>query len=82
MSPQAGPQTATATAAQTPTTAKKELMVPQQPVQSQRNNDNSTLRQYYASKIQEAESTLAERMQNFRRLQAQRDELNNKVSTI
>jgi len=50
-----------------------------QPIQPYKTNEASTLRQYYTSKIQEAKQQLTEKMQNVRRLQAQRNEMNNKV---
>lgn len=49
------------------------------PVQPYKSNEASTLRQYYTSKIQEAKQQLTDKMQNVRRLQAQRNEMNNKV---
>ncbi|KAI1730669.1 ATPase family associated with various cellular activities (AAA) domain-containing protein [Ditylenchus destructor] len=42
----------------------------------------STLKTYYKTKIEEAQQLLAEKQQNVRRLQAQRNELNNKVRML
>ncbi|KAL7074516.1 hypothetical protein ACQ4LE_006324 [Meloidogyne hapla] len=53
-----------------------------QPIQPYKTNEASTLRQYYTSKIQEAKQQLTEKMQNVRRLQAQRNEMNNKVRML
>ena len=81
--PQAGPQTASATPSQpSSTSANKEVVTssgasPQ--VQAQQRGNESSFRCYYATKISEAEQLLAEKMQNVRRLHAQRNELNNKV---
>ncbi|KAI3420224.1 26S protease regulatory subunit 8 [Globodera pallida] len=41
-----------------------------------------SLRKYYTTKIREAEQTFADKLQNARRLQAQRNELNNKVRSL
>lgn len=45
-------------------------------------NGEATLKTYYSSKINAAQILLAEKSQNVRRLQAQRDELNNKVRML
>jgi 26S proteasome regulatory subunit T6 len=52
-----------------------------EPVQviKQQNQNEGSLRQYYSSKIRENEQCVADKMQNVRRLQAQRNEMNNKV---
>jgi hypothetical protein len=42
----------------------------------------TSLPQYFKAKIEEAEQLLAEKMEDVRRLQAQRNERNNKVETI
>jgi 26S proteasome regulatory subunit T6 len=44
--------------------------------------NESTLKTYYKTKIEEAQQLLAEKQQNVRRLQAQRNELNNKVRML
>jgi hypothetical protein len=53
--------------------------VPERLVRKNSGAECSSLRQYYATKIVEADQKLAEKMQDVRRLQAQRNELNNKV---
>ena len=40
------------------------------------------LRQYYVAKVEKLQLTVAERTQNLRRLQAQRNELNAKVRML
>ena len=40
------------------------------------------LKKYYSSKVEELQLTVAERTQNLRRLQAQRNELNAKVRML
>ena len=45
-------------------------------------DDGGSLRIYYATKVKEAEELFTEKSQNVRRLQAQRDEINNKVRAL
>lgn len=49
--------------------------------QSKVNGDNN-LKNYYKTKIEDAQQLLAEKNQNVRRLQAQRNELNSKVRML
>jgi 26S proteasome regulatory subunit T6 len=51
------------------------------PTQEQRGTENS-LKAYYKKKIEDAQQQLAEKSQNVRRLQAQRNELNSKVRSL
>ena len=46
------------------------------------NSNENCLKVYYRTKIEDAQQRLAEKVQNVRRLQAQRNELNSKVRML
>lgn len=61
-----------------PPTASGVLAPPMMPLESI--SDEQSLKRYFKTKIEEAQHKLQEKQQNVRRLQAQRNELNSKVS--
>lgn len=52
------------------------------PGQSRASNSENSLKNYYKTKIEDAQQLLTEKSQNVRRLQAQRNELNGKVRML
>jgi len=57
-------------------------MTPPQTSESSGSNIDNSVKIYYKTKIEESQQLLAEKVQNVRRLQAQRNELNNKVRML
>ena len=57
-------------------------VIPDQTTQSNASDTGEGLKKYYTSKVEELQLTVAEKNQNLRRLQAQRNELNAKVRML